>query len=62
MSSLGSYYSSVNKSGKSFRTTIPQPVAKALALLHKDRIVWEIKIDEKGLPFIIVRMPKRQRT
>jgi len=58
MSSLGSYSSSVNKSGESFRTTIPQPVAKALSLLNKEEITWEIMIDEKGRPFLVVRKKK----
>jgi antitoxin component of MazEF toxin-antitoxin module len=52
--SLGSYPSAVNKSGKSYRTTIPLPIAKALNLDNQDSINWELKIDERQLPFVIV--------
>lgn len=62
MSSLGSYSSRVNRSGKSSRTTIPMPVAKALALAHKDEITWEIRVDEKGMPFVMVRKASSRRT
>ena len=48
MQSLGTYSSHVDKSGKSFRTTIPLPVSKALALDHRVEIVWELKIDQQS--------------
>lgn len=45
MTSLGTYRSSVI-SDKSFRTTIPKPVAKALQLQHKTKIIWELKVKD----------------
>ena len=54
MTSLGVYQSSVTKSDKSCRTTIPISVAKALELEHKDKIEWEIMVDAKGRKFAIV--------
>jgi len=39
--------------GKSSRTTIPKPVAKALRLEHKDKIVWEL-MAENGKIFAVV--------
>jgi len=41
---MGDYRSSVIRN-KSSRTTIPKPVAKALQLEHKDKIVWELIVD-----------------
>jgi hypothetical protein len=38
------------------------PVAKALSVVHKDEITWEIMVDEKGVPFIIVRRVYKERT
>ncbi len=48
MPSIGTYKSSVNKQKECFRTTIPQAVAKALAVSHKDVLSWDIQIDDKG--------------
>lgn len=62
MPSIGTYKSSVNKSAKSFRTTIPLPVANALALSNKDLLTWEINIDENHDIFIIVRASKNRGT
>jgi len=45
MTSLGTYKSSVVKD-KSFRTTIPLPVAKALGLEHRSRILWEVLVED----------------
>lgn len=54
MASLGVYSSRVNEQKSSFRTTIPKPVAKALKLTHKEDLKWEIKIDEKRQPYVIL--------
>lgn len=53
MKSLGTYKSSVVKN-KSYRTTIPLPVAKALELEHQSKLTWEI-IVENGEIKVIVR-------
>lgn len=53
MRSLGVYRSTV-VGNKSFRTTIRKPVVNALGLQHKDKILWDL-IVENGDVFIIVR-------
>lgn len=58
MTSLGSYVSSVNKSGNSSRTTIPIPIVKALSLTNKDKIIWDLRVDADGLTYAIVRKEK----
>ena len=55
MTSLGVYRSGITKSDGSFRTTIPLPIAKALELEHKGRMVWELVVDEKYRKYAIVR-------
>lgn len=59
MMSLGVYRSSITKSDGSFRTTIPLPIAKALELEHKGKMIWELLVDEKYRKYAIVR---RHRT
>ena len=56
MTSLGFYRSSITKSDGSFRTTIPLTIAKALEFKHKDKMEWELIVDEKGEKYAIVRM------
>jgi len=53
MVELGSYESTV-VANKSFRTVIPKPVAKALGLEHKVKILWILKV-ENGRVQAIVR-------
>lgn len=53
MRSIGVYKSSVT-SNKSFRTTIPQAVAKSLQLQHKSKIIWDIKIEDNKAVFVVV--------
>jgi len=55
MPSVGSYQSSVNDQKGCCRTTIPQAVAKALAVSHKDLINWDIQTDEHGQIYVIVK-------
>lgn len=55
MPSVGSYQSSVNNQKGCYRTTIPQAVAKALAISHKDLINWDIQTGEHGQIYVIVK-------
>ncbi len=55
MTSLGTYKSSVVKD-KSFRTTIPIPVAKALGLEHRSRIVWEVFVEEGRVKAVVRKL------
>ena len=58
MTSMGTYKSSAIRN-KSFRTTIPKPVAKALNLKHKDKISWEIMV-KNGEVLAKVTKPARE--
>lgn len=59
MRSLGKYKSSV-VGGKSFRTTIPLPAVRALGLEHKDKILWDIIVDD-GKIYVTVRKEASQK-
>lgn len=52
MVELGSYKSTV-VADKSFRTVIPKPVAKALGLKHKTKIVWTLKVEDGRVEAIV---------
>lgn len=57
MTSIGKYRSSVVRN-KSFRTTIPKPVAKALKLEHKDKILWELKVKKSNVLVVVVKLAR----
>lgn len=40
---------------KSFRTTIPKPVAKALKLEHKDKIAWELIVKNGEVLTVVMK-------
>ena len=42
-------------SNKSFRTTIPKPIAKALKLEHKDKIVWELMVKNGEVLAVVMK-------
>lgn len=52
MVELGSYESTV-VANKSFRTVIPKPVAKALGLEHKVKILWTLKVKDGKVQAIV---------
>ena len=58
MKSVGSYISTVNQTEKSSRTTIPKPVVKALELLNKEKIVWDIQVDADETVRVVVSKEK----
>jgi bifunctional DNA-binding transcriptional regulator/antitoxin component of YhaV-PrlF toxin-antitoxin module len=51
---MGTYRSSVI-CNKSFRTTIPKPVAKALKLEHKDKIAWELIVKNGEVLAVVMK-------
>lgn len=60
MKSIGIYRSTVNQTEKSSRTTIPKPVAKALGLTNKEKIVWDIQVDADEMIYVIVTKEKNK--
>ena len=53
MVELGVYESKVI-AGRSFRTVIPKPVAKALKLEKGSKLSWELRVEDREV-FVIVR-------
>jgi bifunctional DNA-binding transcriptional regulator/antitoxin component of YhaV-PrlF toxin-antitoxin module len=61
MKSLGTYPSSVTKNKDASRTTIPKPVTQALGLEHKEKISWEIFVDDNRDIFVTVKKGAPQK-
>lgn len=55
MIELGSYESTVI-ANKSFRTVIPKPIAKALGLEHKSKILWMLKVRDGNIEVTVKRI------
>jgi len=55
MVELGSYESTV-VANKSFRTVIPKPVAKALGLEHKMKILWTLKVENGKVQAVVKKV------
>ena len=61
MKSLGIYKSSVTQNKDASRTTIPKPVAQALKMEHKEKISWELFVDDNGDIFATVKKGAPQK-
>jgi len=55
MVEIGTYESTVI-ADKSFRTVIPKPVAKALGLQHKVKILWALKVEDGKVLAVVKRV------
>ena len=55
MKILGTYKSSVVKD-RSYRTTVPLPVARALELEHQSKLAWSIIIENEEVKVVVRKL------